>query len=751
MVEKNMVTLTEKTIIKSRSGVYSDTSENRRKHRVGQKYGVEKQPEDSEKTEKKETDPAKELEAVNKVIAAINEGKLNLPAAELIKLSEKKQKLEAAKKQAEKINAGVKANEEKKNVEGTKETQKEPEILQWGGEKNPDFRKGTKEQFQNLYKKIEGQAVDLGYYGKGKVVGMKVRDDGYTQAIVQTSKGSLLEAPYSEVLEGKVENMFGGSSLKRGLTIDPKALSSEKEKSKTEESSSKKYAEIDIKEAKKELVGKEITFKDYWDAGEDAKGKIEKVRLYGKEKQPVAEVLLSNGTEVTISLEQLDKRKARQFEIEFGGEKKEEPKNKEKLEQKPDKASDPIYQIQQKKKENSKNYDKKREEVRQKYDKEADEIRSKIDKLYESDNPDASKQRKELWDSLKVKTNEYDKETTRLKDEYEAAYQKLDAAEDKLYDQQAQKEVTDLRNTEKWLKQEIDDITKKIEGITNKTIQISPREKPKVFQRLEKLKSSLKDTQEKLKALGGADGGAKPVESKKDIQKQGSEAKSEEPEIYTRVKFDDVPNSGKVNLKKYLSEKMKRSADETWGDISKIDTKGLQKMEKGLIEDFNRQFDDLPKSRRAEKLYAIIKVKGELAKRGKESQTTETGKDSDKSEDKVGGVGVKDIFNDIRLLNPSQSTISSLGTFVSSQNQQIADSERQRVMKYLPKDSLAYKIAFDADKFTDKQLWVIAYELNKNKNFKEDLAGRLEEYRRQEEFERARKRAKREAKRNRGI
>ncbi len=119
-----MVTLTERTIMKSRSGVYSDTAENRRKHRVGQKYGAEKQSDDGEKTEKKETDPAKELEAVNKVIAAINEGKLNLPAAEVMKLSEKKQKLEAAKKQAEKINAGVKANEEKKNAEEAKETSK---------------------------------------------------------------------------------------------------------------------------------------------------------------------------------------------------------------------------------------------------------------------------------------------------------------------------------------------------------------------------------------------------------------------------------------------------------------------------------------------------------------------------------------------------------------------------------------------------------------------------------------------------
>ena len=140
-----MVTLTERTIMKSRSGVYSDTSENRRKHRVGQKYGAEKQSEDGEKTEKKETDPAKELEAVNKVIAAINEGKLNLPAAEVMKLSEKKKKLEAAKKQAEKINAGVKANEEKKNAEEAKETSK----------KINEAQKKESEQKESVYEKAD--------------------------------------------------------------------------------------------------------------------------------------------------------------------------------------------------------------------------------------------------------------------------------------------------------------------------------------------------------------------------------------------------------------------------------------------------------------------------------------------------------------------------------------------------------------------------------------------------------------------
>lgn len=130
-------------------------------------------------------------------------------------------------------------------------------------------------------------------------------------------------------------------------------------------------------------------------------------------------------------------------------------------------------------------------------------------------------------------------------------------------------------------------------------------------------KSSKKAEEMKERVKGSEKGEKSKEESKPEPKKEEAE------ESYTRVKFEDVPNSGKVNLKKYLSEKMKRSADEAWGDISKIDTKGLQKMEKGLVEDFNRQFDDLPKSRRAEKLYAIIKVKGELAKRGKESQKKE--------------------------------------------------------------------------------------------------------------------------------
>lgn len=408
-----MVTLTERTIMKSRSGVYSDTAENRRKHRVGQKYGAEKQSDDGEKTEKKETDPAKELEAVNKVIAAINEGKLNLPAAEVMKLSEKKQKLEAAKKQAEKINAGVKANEEKKNAEEAKETSKKINEAQ------------------------------------------------------------------------------------------------KKEAEKKEESSSKKYAEMDIKEAKKELLGKEITFKKYFfdgvDSYKDAVGKINQVRLYGKEKQPVLAADFPNGDSIQISLKQLDERKASNYEIGF--------------------------------------------------DEKAGEVKS--------DKKGTSQE-----------SSDTDKEDLR----------------------EARRKLSYLQDNEERL--------------------IKRDGKEKYDERLKQAK----DEVEKLK-------GDTPKEEPKSEPKQ-----SEAEESYTRIKFDDVPNSGKVNLKKYLSEKVRQGVDEKWSNIKNIPTDNLKKMEKGLVNDLNKNFEAIKKSQRAELLYSIMKVKGELESRGKETSkegSKESGKLSD--------------------------------------------------------------------------------------------------------------------------
>lgn len=486
-----MTTLIEKSILnerleKSRSGTYADTSENRRKHRVGQKYGSEKKEEEKpEKTSSNEKDPAKELEAVDKVIAAINEGKLKLPQEEIMVLIEKKNNLELAKRQAEKIHSGVKANEEKRNAAEAKETSKK-------------INEAQKEELREARKKL---------------------------AYLQDNEERLIKRDGKERYEERLKQAKDEVAELKG------------EKPKEEKKPEAKSGEKEELDEDGELVT--IT---------NDKEKFERYRIF----RDLHAARMKRGTSPTLSkmgylknsgdVNQKGNEKYYELQKEFGDKKyafKEETQE-QKGEKKTDKASDPIYQVQQKKKEASKKYDSKREEARQKYDKEADEIRSEIDKLYESDHPDAAKKRKELWNTLKEKTNKYDAETSRLKDEYEAEYKKLDEAEDKLYD-----------------------------------------------------------------------------------QRQKEETSKEVKESFTRVKFEDVPNSGKVNLKKYLSEKVRKGVDEKWSNIKNIPTDNLKKMEKGLVNDLNKNFEAIKKSQRAELLYSIMKVKGELERRGKESQKKE--------------------------------------------------------------------------------------------------------------------------------
>ena len=70
------------------------------------------------------------------------------------------------------------------------------------------------------------------------------------------------------------------------------------------------YASMDIKDAKKALVGKVVTLVDYWPDGrggsQDAIGEIKNVRLYGKNKTPIAEVVYPNGDEQMIRLDEID-------------------------------------------------------------------------------------------------------------------------------------------------------------------------------------------------------------------------------------------------------------------------------------------------------------------------------------------------------------------------------------------------------------------------------------------------------------
>lgn len=471
-----MTTLIEKSILnerleKSRSGIYADTSENRRKHRVGQKYGSEKKEEEKpEKTSSNEKDPAKELEAVDKVIAAINEGKLKLPQEEIMVLMEKKNNLELAKRQAEKIHSGVKANEEKRNAAEAKETSKKLAYLQDNEERL--IKRDGKERYEERLKQAKDEVAEL----KGEKPKEEKKPEaksGEKEELDEDGELVTITNDKEKFERYRIFRDLHAARMKRGTSPNLSKMGYLKNSGDVNQKGNEKYYEL-----QKEFGDKKYAFK----------------------------------------------------------EETQEPKS----EKKADKASDPIYQVQQKKKEASKKYDSKREEARQKYDKEADEIRSEIDKLYESDHPDAAKKRKELWNTLKEKTNKYDAETSRLKDEYEAEYKKLDEAEDKLYD-----------------------------------------------------------------------------------QRQKEETSEEVKESYTRVKFEDVPNSGKVNLKKYLSEKVRKGVDEKWSNIKNIPTDNLKKMEKGLVNDLNKNFEAIKKSQRAELLYSIMKVKGELEKRGKESQKKE--------------------------------------------------------------------------------------------------------------------------------
>lgn len=124
--------------------------------------------------------------------------------------------------------------------------------------------------------------------------------------------------------EGKGESLVdminrklreGHNSVKDDMHEDAKRIAEGDKNEKRE------YASMDIKESKKFLVGKKITFKEYFSDGrgsyKDGVGEIERVRLYGKEKQPIAEIGFPNGDRITISLDQLDKREAMGYKIEF--------------------------------------------------------------------------------------------------------------------------------------------------------------------------------------------------------------------------------------------------------------------------------------------------------------------------------------------------------------------------------------------------------------------------------------------------
>lgn len=447
-----MTTLIEKSILnerleKSRSGTYSDTSENRRKHRVGQKYGSEKKEEEKpEKTDPNKMSPEQQLEAINKVIAAVNEGKLKLPPEEINTLVAKKTMAEEAVKQAK-------------------------------GEKKPEKKEEPKKEATKPEAKSEGK--DELKTAQEELQRIKDKKDSWVAKYGKNSYDTRLQQAKDEVERLK--------NKKR----------SEKEK-KSDEKSAKKAEEM-------------------------------KERIKGSEKSEADKEDLREARKKLAYLQDNEERLIKRD-------------GKEKYEERLKQAKDEVAKLKG---------EKPKEEKKQ-------------------------EEKEELDEDGELVTITHDKE----KFERYRIFRDLHAARMKRGTSPNLFKMGYLKNS----------------GDVNQKGNEKYYELQKEF-------------------------GDKKYAFKEKTQEEKPKEESEE--SYTRVKFEDVPNSGKVNLKKYLSEKVRKGVDEKWSNIKNIPTDNLKKMEKGLVNDLNKNFEAIKKSQRAELLYSIMKVKGELEKRGKESQKKE--------------------------------------------------------------------------------------------------------------------------------
>ena len=107
----------------------------------------------------------------------------------------------------------------------------------------------------------------------------------------------------------------------------------------------------------------------------------------------------------------------------------------------------------------------------------------------------------------------------------------------------------------------------------------------------------------------------------------------------------------------------------------------------------------------------------------------------------------KQIYNFVSGINATTNSTSSLGSYVSSQHQQIADGRFSEVLQAIPEGTLAHKILMGTQtRFSEKQIWVITFELLQNEAKCNEIVAYYAEIdaaeRRRREFKRAAKAAK---------
>ena len=138
-----------------------------------------------------------------------------------------------------------------------------------------------------------------------------------------------------------------------------------------------------------------------------------------------------------------------------------------------------------------------------------------------------------------------------------------------------------------------------------------------IKERLERKRRGLLDEDaRRFKAKYGINIGVKANEG--GTNKKANEVQNEGK--FSRVNLADIPNAHKVNLKKYLSAKRKKAVDDAWDkakfdSVSRENSGVFQEGYNKLREQFNNNFDDMSKSERAELLYKILKMKNAMEKK----------------------------------------------------------------------------------------------------------------------------------------
>jgi hypothetical protein len=75
------------------------------------------------------------------------------------------------------------------------------------------------------------------------------------------------------------------------------------------------------------------------------------------------------------------------------------------------------------------------------------------------------------------------------------------------------------------------------------------------------------------------------------------------------------------------------------------------------------------------------------------------------------------IFSEISELNTTLSHSSSLGSYVSESSRMVSEYIYKKIIKSIPENSLAFQILTNNDNYSEKQLWIITFELLKNENY----------------------------------